>query len=262
MTVFLHELRMGRRTFIIWTLAIGLFMAMCIFLFPQMKDQMESVGETFASMGAFTAAFGMDKISMGTFIGFYAIECGNILSVGGAFFAAVVAVNILSKEEKERTAEYLFTHPVSRERVLIQKLLAVVSQLILMNILVYLISVGSIAIIGESVPWKDLTLLHVAYLLCQIEISLICYMISAFSRNNNFGVGLGMALVLYFMSALSNVSDKARICKVISPFGYAEGSDILTSGKIDMSLAIPGLMIGVVLAVTGFMYYRKKDMVC
>ena len=59
----------------------------------------------FASMGSFTEAFGMDKISFGTLTGFYAVECGNILGLGGAFFSALCGVSILAKEEKDHTAE-------------------------------------------------------------------------------------------------------------------------------------------------------------
>ena len=73
---------------------------------------MEGINEVFASMGAFTAAFGMDRLNFGTLVGFYAIECGNVLGLGGAFYASLCAVSMLSKEEKEKTAEFLFTHPI------------------------------------------------------------------------------------------------------------------------------------------------------
>ena len=78
MTVFRHELRQNRTGLIIWTAAIGALIAVCIFLFPEMKEQMDSVSQMFASMGSFSAAFGMDKVDFGTLPGFYAVECGNI----------------------------------------------------------------------------------------------------------------------------------------------------------------------------------------
>ena len=116
MTLVRHELKQGRTAFIIWTAAIGFLLAVCVFLFPEMKGQMEDVSDMFSSMGSFTAAFGMDRLNFGTLIGFYAIECGNVLGLGGAFYASLCAVGILCKEEKERTAEFLLTHPVSRRR--------------------------------------------------------------------------------------------------------------------------------------------------
>ena len=60
MTLVKHELKQGKLSLIIWTGSIGLLLAVCIFLFPEMKGQMEDVSNVFSSMGSFTDAFGMD----------------------------------------------------------------------------------------------------------------------------------------------------------------------------------------------------------
>ena len=96
----------------------------------------------------------MDRLNFGTLIGFYAVECGNILGLGGAFYAALCAVSILSKEEKDKTAEFLLTHPVGRKRIITEKLIAVLIQITVLNIIIYALSVGSIAAVGETVPLK------------------------------------------------------------------------------------------------------------
>ena len=114
MTIFKHELKQNKKSLIIWTVAIASLLAICLFLFPEMKGEMDSVSQVFSSMGGFSEAFGMDKVSFGTLTGFYSVECGNILGLGGAFFAAFTAVTILAKEEKDHTGEFLLTHPVSR----------------------------------------------------------------------------------------------------------------------------------------------------
>ena len=114
MTMIRHELRQNRISLAVWTLAVGALMAVCILIFPEMQEEMDGAGDLFASMGSFTEAFGMDQVSFGTLTGFYAVECGNILGLGGAFFAALCGVSALAKEEKEHTAEFLLTHPVSR----------------------------------------------------------------------------------------------------------------------------------------------------
>ena len=87
MTLVKHELKQSKLSFLIWTLSIGFMIALCVFLYPEMSSQMEDVTDIFASMGSFTAAFGMDRLNFGTLIGFYAVECGNILGLGGAFYA-------------------------------------------------------------------------------------------------------------------------------------------------------------------------------
>lgn len=62
-----------------------------------------------------------------------------------------------------------------------------------MNLIVYAISVCSIAAIGEEIPWKEISLMHLAYYLLQIELAGICFGISAFLRKDSAGVGLGIA---------------------------------------------------------------------
>ena len=259
MTLVKHELRQGRTSFWIWAASIGFLLATCIFLFPEMKGQMDGVNDMFASMGSFSQAFGMDRLNFGTLIGFYAVECGNILGLGGAFYAALCAVGILSKEEKDKTAEFLLTHPVSRRRIITEKLIAVLIQITAMNIIIYALAVGSIVAVGEAVPWKEISLLHLAYYLLQLELAGICFGISAFLRKGSVGVGLGIAVMMYFLNLIANIADVAEFLKYITPFGYCEGADIVSSGSLDSTLVVIGAVIGIGGVIIAYLKYAKKD---
>lgn len=259
MTLIKHELRRGKTSFFIWTSSIGFLLATCIFLFPEMKGQMEGVNDMFASMGSFTEAFGMDRLNFGTLTGFYAVECGNVLGLGGAFFASLCAVGILSKEEKEKTAEFLLTHPVSRKRIITEKLIAVLIQVTAMNIIIYALAVGSISAIGEEIPLKEISLLHLAYYLLQLELACICFGISAFLHKGSVGVGLGVAVMMYFLNIIANITDVAEFLKYITPFGYCEGADIISKGSLDLTLIIIGTVIGIIGIIIAFLKYTKKD---
>lgn len=259
MTIVKHELKQGKTAFLIWTASIGGLLAICVFLFPEMKGQMEGVNEVFASMGSFTEAFGMDRLNFGTLTGFYAVECGNILGLGGAFFASLCAVGILSKEEKDKTAEFLLTHPVSRKRILTEKLIAVLIQITAMNLLIYALAIGSITAVGEDIPWKEIGLLHLAYYLLQLELSGICFGISAFLRKGSAGVGLGIAAMMYFLNLISNIADAAGFLKYITPFGYCEGADIVANGRLDGAMVAMGAALGLGGVVIAYLQYTKKD---
>ena len=259
MTLVKHELRQGKTSFLIWTASVGFLLAICIFLFPEMKEQMDGVNDIFASMGSFTEAFGMDRLHFGTLIGFYAVECGNILGLGGAFYASLCAVGILSKEEKDKTAEFLLTHPVSRKRVLTEKLIAVLIQITAMNIIIYALAVGSIAAVGEAIPWREISLLHLAYYLLQLELAGICFGISAFLHKGSVGVGLGMAVMMYFLNLIANIADAAEFLKYITPFGYCEAADIVSNGSLDSTLVMIGAVMGICGIMIAYLKYTKKD---
>lgn len=259
MTIVKHELRQGKVSFLIWTASIGFLLAVCIFLFPEMKGEMDGMSELFSSMGSFTAAFGMDRLNFGTLTGYYAIECGNVLGLGGAFFAALSAVGILSKEEKDRTAEFLLTHPVSRVRIITGKFVAVLIQITAMSLIIYALSVGSMAVIGENVPWKEMSLLHLAYYILQIELAGICFGISAFIGKGSVGIGLGIAVIMYFLNLIANIAEVAEFLKYITPFGYCDGADIVANGSLNGSLVVIGITIGMIGVIIAYMKYVKKD---
>ena len=259
MTIVKHELRMGRLSLAVWTGAIGFLLVICVMLYPEMKGDMESVNQVFSSMGSFSEAFGMDKVSFGSLMGFYAIECGNVLGIGGAFFAALCAARSLSKEEKEHTAEFLLTHPVSRVMIVTGKQISVMLQIAVMNIVIFLLAVISMALIDEDISWKEFMLLHLSYLLLQVEIAGICFGVSAVLKNGSTGIGLGIAAVMYFLNIIANITDKADFLKYITPFGYAEGTDIVTDGCIEAGYLIPGIIYCIAGIAAAYVIYCRKD---
>lgn len=254
-----HELRQGLTSLLVWTAAIAALIVICVMVFPEMAGQADAVGEMFSSLGVFTEAIGMDRLNIGTLPGFYSVECGSILGIGGALFSALIGISILSKEEKDHTAEFLLTHPCRRSRILSEKLLAVWIQIVVMNGIVFAAGIGSVVIIGEEIPWKEIGLLHLAYFLMQIEISGVCFGISAFLRRNSAGIGLGIAMIAYFLNIIANIAEKAEFLKYITPFGYTEGADIITDGCLDRKL----LLIGAVYTIAGigaaYWNYCRKD---
>ena len=259
MTLIRHEIKQGGISLIVWTVSIAFLLVICVLLYPEMKGEMDGMSEMFASMGSFTAAFGMDRLNFGTLIGFYAVECGNILGLGGAFFASLTAVSVLSKEEKEHTAEFLLTHPIRRSRVLTEKLLAVVVQIVLLNTLVLGAAAAAMVCIGEEIPWKEILLLHLAYFLLQLELAGVCFGISAFLRRGSLGTGLGLAILLYFLNLVANISDSAAFLSYITPFGYTEGADIVENGCLDLPLVLLGMAFATDGVIAAYAWYCKKD---
>ena len=223
MTILKHEMRQSRNTLLIWTAAIGFLLAVCIFLFPEMESEMEEVSDAFSSMGSFSQAFGMDQVSFGTLLGFYSIECGNILGLGGALFAALCAVSMLSKEEKDHTGEFLLTHPVTRRRIVTEKLLAIVFQLFLLNIIVLFLSLASVAWIGEELPGKSccFSIWPIFSFSLRLAASALASLLICAGEALESDWALQLSCI--FFNIIANISEAAGFLKYITPFGYAEG---------------------------------------
>ena len=260
MTIFIHEIKQNTKMLLIWGITISALMLVCMLLFPQMQSSMEEVSKVYSSMGAFTAAFGMDRLSFGTPMGFYGIECGNILGLGGSFFAAFIGVSMLAKEETSHTAEFLFTHGISRIRIILEKLLALVAILVVFNIFCIGISVISFAIIGESIEVKAFLLFHLAQFVMQLEIATICFAISALVKRGSAGIGLGIATLLYFLNVIGNISKDAEWLKYVTPFHYSDAADVISKVEIDEKLLLLGCLYMIISIIIAFWYYAKKDL--
>lgn len=259
MTILKHELKQGRISLILWTAIIAFMLGVCILIYPEMAGQMDDLSDMFADMGSFSAAFGMDQINFGEFMGYFGVECGNVLGLGGAFFAALLGISALAREEKDQTAEFLLTHPVSRQNVVLQKLLSLLVQLVILNVAVIGVTALTILIVGESPELKTLALLFTAYFCLQVEIAAICFGISAFIRRGGLGIGLGAAALLYFINIIANLTEDAEFLKFITPFGYTEGSDIIANGSIDLGYLSVGLILTAIGIAAAFWQYTKKD---
>lgn len=259
MNVFIFDMRRGRKALIVWTASIGFLLTVCVLMFPEMKGQMAAVSGIFANMRIFTQVFGMDRLDFGTLIGFYGIECGNILGIGGAMFAGLTGISALSREEYEHTAEFLLTHPVKRISVALQKLAAVIFQIFLLNLVCFLVSLLSILVVKEPLPLKELALLHTAYLLLQLEIGCLCFCLSAFMRRSNAGAGLGLVMALYFINLFRKIGTSAAFLRYVTPYAYTDAADLFEKGRLSLPLVLIGCALSLFALTGGILHYTHKD---
>ena len=259
MTIFLHELRRGKLSLILWTAGISFMLGVCILIYPEMSGQMNEISAMFADMGSFSAAFGMDQLNFGEFKGYFGVECGNTLGLGGALFAALLGIRTLSKEEENHTAEFLMTHPISRTKIFTQKLLAVIAQILILNLTIAIITASATMAIGESLPIRESGLLLLSHFLLQIELAMITFGMSALVKGGSLGLGIGISLGLYVMNLISNLIEAGKLLKYITPYAYADSASIIGSGRFEIKYLLSGFAIAIICLGAGLYHYRKKD---
>ena len=259
MTLFLHEIKRNKISLIVWTYALAFMLGVCVMIYPEMQTQMGDIGSMFADMGAFSDAFGMDQLNFGEFMGYFGVECGNTLGIGGALLAGIVGITALSKEERDNTAELLLTFPVSRVRIITEKLLFSVFHIAVVNVAVYAVCMIGALAIDVDADFGKMTLILFSYFLMQLEIMAITFGISAFLKRGGLGIGIGLAFGLYFINILANLSEEIEFLKYITPFGYADSGHILSEGGLEPVSLIIGILLAAGGVALGYFKYTKKD---
>ena len=260
LTVCKHELKLGFKTLLIWSLSVGLMGLVCILLYTSMDGDMAAMADTFSNMGAFSDAFGMSTLSIATIGGFFATEVGTVHGLGSAMFAAILAAVILSKEEDGHTGEFLYSLPVSRGNAVTAKCLSVLINLVAFTVVCGALYVLGFVMLGEAVPWKELLIYLGRALLMNIEIAAVAMVISAASSKNRLGAGLGLALIFYAYDLIGRVVPDLKDYLFVGPFSYSNASEIF-AGKETPTLAIVlALALVVVAMVSTYTIYLKKDL--
>ena len=145
-------------------------------------------------------------------------------------YAAMSAITILSKEESYHTAEFLFTHPLSRIKITLMKLLSVTIYVTLMAIVFLITGLISFLFFEGPLPYQELIAYHGSQWLMFLQIMGICFLLSAFYRKQNIGTGLGLVLILYFLLIVYNLSEDMWFLRYVTPFIYADAALILGDG--------------------------------
>lgn len=259
MTLFIQELKMNKRQLLAWTICVGICCFGCILLFQGLEETMGEMGDVYAQMGAFAAAFSMDRMDAGTMEGFYATEVSMIFAVGGAMFSAMLGICMLAKEEEGHTTDFLNTLPLSRNYIVAWKYAAMAALIVLFNGACLCWELLGFGRAGEMVPLRELLLFHGAQLLMQLETGSVCFLLSVFCRKKQVGAALGLAILFYGMDLMCRIVPDIEKLKYITPYYFSNAADIFIKGNVDGKMAAVSVAVTVICGGAAAVFYGKKD---
>jgi len=170
-------------------------------------------------------------------------------------------LSTLSKESRERTADFLLVKPVSRAAIVTSKLLAVLTMLFATDVLYYL----GASITANIVKTADYSVrLFFMVTLTLLFIQLIFFALGVFisvffkKLNSVLPISLGVVFGLYILGAVL-VTDKNDVARFISPFQYFNIPYIINNAGYELQYIITGAIIVAVTIAASYIIYVKKD---
>lgn len=258
-TIYRFELRRGRTTTIIFTAICTALLIFVMAVYPLFKDMLGDMSSMMGDMGAFSEMFGMDQLDYGSAQDYFATEGGLMVALCGSILAAFLGGAALGREEGERTAEWLLTHPISRGRIFFGKLLSMATLLLIMNVVCAVLTGLSFPVIGEPLNVKTFSLFFIAQFVMHMEVGCISLLLSAMMKRNAGPVGLGLAMVMYFVSLIAAALDELEFLTFVTPFTYSDAATIFTDGKIDMVKMGIGIAVMIVCGIAAHGIWCRKD---
>lgn len=262
MNIFLYEMKALRKSTIIWTLSILGLAALYISIYPSMAKDVDDFKKLLEGYPeAIRAILGINLDYIASLLGFYSMIFSFVI-LCGAIQAMNLGVSILSKESRERTADFLLVKPVSRNTIVSAKLLAAFATLVITNVIfIALTSLLASLAIDEKLDIKLFTMINLTMFLVQIIFIAIGMVVSVFFKKirSIIPISLGFVFGFYMIGALlvTDSSDKAE--RMLSPFKYYDITYIIQNGKYDPFFLVVGAILVIVAIVISYIVYNKRD---
>ena len=257
------EFKRNLRSLILWSSIVAGMAALMLLLYPAFKDAFSQM-EEFLSIypEEFLEAFGMGEggLDMSDFYGWFGVEGYLFVNLIGGSYAAILGGSILSKEEDDKTIEFLLSKPISRDRILYGKGFVVAINLLLLNTLVGLVLLIAFTIYGDlNVPvWL---LFSYAPFILQMIFASLSFLISVFVIKSRkvISIALGIVIGMYVIDLISKLTDEFEYLKYITPYEYINAVSIVNDETIKPLYLLISFLIITISFMSAWFFYRKKD---
>lgn len=175
----------------------------------------------------------------------------------------MLGATIIAKEERDKTAEFLFVKPVSRPRIICAKLSVAVVNIVMLNIVAGISSLYLVGTYNEGESVKtDIIIAMSAMLILQLLFLTIGSAIAAISKKTKLTVAIstGLLLMTYILSIAIDLNEKLTLLKYLTPFKYFEAQIVINGNGLERKFIILSLSIVIIFSLITFVFYRKKDL--
>lgn len=262
MNLYGREMKAHRKSLLIWIAGIIAMLGAGMGKYTGMEESGEAMNALMADMPkALQAVMGVGELDIGSPIGYYGVLFLYLLLMA-AIHASMLGAAIISKEERDKTAEFLLVKPLSRRRMLMYKLLAALTNVVVFN-LVMLIS--SIVVVGSYAQGESYvqTLLSfmTGMLLVQLVFLTVGMAIAGAGRNPKRAVAYSAAVMLltFLLSMVIKMSGHIDYLHVLTPFQYVDAAAVIDQG-IGTEYVLLSLGISVLSLAILFIGYNRRDM--
>ncbi len=260
MNVYKFELLSVKKSLITWCIIlVGVYWFLISGIYPMFADGMQMVEELIAYMPAeYLLVFGLDVNNMAGYSGFYSFSYIYVALVAGLMTTSIT-VNIFGKEKSSHVQEFLFSKPIKRERLFKAKLCAVMTGILIFNVIATVISLFCFYKYGTLDFNAILATLSITF--SQFVFMGIAIFISTFipkirtTTTITATVGLLAFTIEVFINAL-----RIRWLEFFSPLHFFTPKSVFEGGGFDLTLTIYAIAIIILLISVSAKRYIKADL--
>lgn len=262
MNIFLRELKAHGKGLIFWSLGMFFLVASGMAKYAGYKQAGQSIVALLAGIPrTVSVVLGFADFDLTTAAGFYGVLFLYVV-VMGAVHASLLGANIIAKEERDRTSEFLYARPVSRSTALTGKLLAGLANIVVLNLVTLASSLYLVDYFGEgeSASGDILTLMLGLFLLQLIFFSIGALVAGTVKKPRSAAsLSTSVMFLTFILSFFIKINESLEFLKYASPFNYFDASAVMKDGLDPVYIALSAVIV--LLSIVGtYRFFEMRDL--
>lgn len=262
MNIIKHELRSNRKSLLIWSVCLMLLVFLMFSEFTAYYNNPEMAAILDSIPPSILEAFGMWGANLTTVSGFVSVMAlyFNILL---GIFAVLFGSNIIAKEERDKTVEFLMTMPVSRERIIACKLVVgVIHCFTLVFVTGVTLFMATWPYSPDNVFYHFLLLMLFSIFMVQLIFLSFGFLLASVMKRFKLSssVSVGVIICTYLLSVIMALHDSLDFLKYVTPFKYFEANKLLTEMGFSSVYLLISIILILLALIGAFRVYPKRDL--
>lgn len=262
MQLFIREIKFNLKSLVIWSISMILLILAGMAKYGLASNSGQSFNELASQMPApIKAMLGFGSFDLSNALGYFGIMFFYITLMLAAH-ASMLGADILSKEERDKTTEYIYVKPISRNSLLISKISAAILLALTFNLISTAASIIIVNHYGHTSYTDQIVNLMPGSIFIQLIFLFIGLAIASISKNPKTAVSITTSLLLstFILSVLIDLNSKLSNLKYLTPFKYFPTSELLDLKNISATFTIISLFIIATSIVISFIALNKRDL--
>jgi ABC-2 type transport system permease protein len=261
MNMYWHELKAYRKSTIIWILSVTALIVLFLSFYPSFSQDTEEFKKLLENYPQeIIKAFGISIDSFFSILGLfsyiytYVVLCSSIQAMN-------LGTSILSKEVREKTADFLLAKPVSRTQIVTAKLFAALTAFIFSNI-IYIVAASMMAfvVVEGSFNYKAYFLIALTSFLVGMMFLVLGILVSVVlpKIKSVLPISLSTVFGFFILSLFSSVID-GEVIRYFIPFKYFDTAYIMEHSSYETIFLVIEIVFIILAVVASYIIYLKKD---
>ncbi len=266
MNIIKKELKLNKKVFLFWCLGLFflIYAGMTKYLGFETQEGAKGIEEIFDKFPRIILAmFGMLDVDIKTANGYYVVlSFYTIICI--CIYSISLGTNVVSRENIDKTSEFIYTKPRKKTYILNMKILAGFFYIVIFSLINLVFSILSLELLKiEDYAGKvvfDSSI--VIFLLGVLFYSLSIFITVLIKKEEKANTLINLAFLTFFIIGIIHDLIKSNfILRIFTPLRYFKSADIL-EGNLNIGFIFASIILSVTMIYISNKIFEKKDIYC